>query len=111
MMPERWQRELRSLRSIQPLPDLWERAQQGRDREPPRGDRARRVTTVAVAVLVAVSATFGLIRAFRSGPTPHGFATHTGLYTDPRFGWSIQYLGGMQVGHFESAGMFTSDGI
>jgi len=66
---------------------------------------------VVVALAVVVAAAYGLVRAF--GPTPNrpGTALHAGTYLDRRFGWTIRYPKGIEVGHFQSIGLFTTDGI
>jgi hypothetical protein len=43
---------------------------------------------------------------------PGSVASHrAGRFTDPGFGWSIRYPAGMEVTHFQCAGMITSDGV
>src|SRR6266498_3218683 len=110
-MPERWQQEIQKLKTLEPPPGLWEQAVQGPRREPPRGDGKRRLATVVVALAVASAATYGLVRAFGLAPTRPGTERHAGRYVDPRFGWTIRIPKGMEVGHFQSEGMFSSDGI
>jgi hypothetical protein len=110
MMPERWQLELRKLKTLEPPAGLWEQAVQGPRRKPPRGEWAPRFAAALVALAVVGASTYGLVRAF--GPTAgHVVAgSQASRYVDPRFGWEIRYPRGMVAGHFESEGLFTSDG-
>jgi hypothetical protein len=108
---ERWQHELRKLKDVQPPGDLWDRITQGRRRQPQRARRTWRVIApLAAALAVAVVAsTLALIRPF--GPAPVQVARHGGQFTDPRFGWTIQYPKGVAVGSFNINGFATSDGV
>ncbi len=65
-MPERWEAELRRMRSVTPTADLWERAERGPSRPGPPGGPSRRGRTMAalVSVIVVLAAGFGLWRAF-----------------------------------------------
>src|SRR5260370_801911 len=50
-MPERWQQELRKLKSLEPPDGLWDRATLGARREPPRAHRTWRGTAPLAAPL------------------------------------------------------------
>jgi hypothetical protein len=114
-MAERWQRELRKLKTLEPPPGLWDRVMTGPRREPPRPRRTWRVIApAAAAVAVAVVAgTLALVRPSGPGPGNPGSVihAHAGRFTDPRFGWTIRYPAGMATGHFSSNGFATSDGV
>jgi len=109
-MPERWQRELRKISSLEPPPGLRDRALLGPRREPPRAHRTWRVITPIAAALaiVLVALTIGLVRAFGPGPG----VSAAGHFTDPRYGWSIRVPAGLQARHFHSGDVrVTSDGV
>jgi hypothetical protein len=84
-MPERWESELRRLRTVGPSSDVWERATQGpsRPQAPDRTGRDKRLLAGAVAVVVLIAAGLATWRAFAprgalippAGPseTPAGF--------------------------------------
>jgi hypothetical protein len=114
-MPERWQRELRKLKAMEPPAGLWDRAVAG-----PRGEplRARRTWSVlapiaAALAIVVVIGTFALIRAFGPAPIHPGAPAHrqVGRFVDPRFGWSIAVPKGLLARHFLSVGRVTTDGV
>ncbi len=115
-MPERWQHELRKLKSLEPPPGLWDRVVPGPRREPPRMRRTWHVLAPIAAVLavaVVVAGTFALVQAF--GPAAGRLASpaghRSGQFTDPRFGWSIRVPAGLRARHFLSTGRVTIDGV
>src|SRR5262245_17345503 len=114
-MPERWQHELRKLKSLEPPPGLWERAVHGPRREPPPMRRTWRVIAPLAAALavVVVAGTLGLVRAFSPAPSGPGWvANHrASRFTDPSYGWSIRVPAGLGARHFRSGDRFTSDGV
>lgn len=75
-MPERWEADVRRLRSVTPTPDLWERAERGPSRPdlPSGPGRSGRTIAALVSVVVVVAAGFGLWQAFgrTGGPAPVG---------------------------------------
>jgi len=100
-MPERWQQELRKLKSLEPPAGLWDRAVLGPRREPPRARRTWPVIApIAAALAVAVVAgTLGLVRAFGPpGSVAQGQATR---FVDPLFGWTIRIPAGLSASHFQ----------
>jgi hypothetical protein len=114
-MAERWQHELRKLKSLEPPPGLWDRAMAGPRGEPPRARRTWRVIAPIAAALavVVVAGTLGLVRALSPAPGGPGWvASHrVGRFTDPSYGWSIRVPAGLGARHFRSAGRVTSDGV
>jgi hypothetical protein len=114
-MPERWQHELRKLKTLEPPAGLWDRAMAGPRRKPPRARRTWRVIApVAAALAVAVVAgTLALVRAFSPAPGGPGFAAnhHAGHFTDPLYGWSIRVPAGLIAHHFLNPGRVTMDGV
>ncbi len=114
-MPERWQHELRKLKTLEPPPGLWDRAVLGPGREPPRRRTWRVIAPIAAALaVVVVAGTLGLVRAFSPAPgSPDWVANHrAGRLTDPGFGWSIRVPAGLGARHFRSGdGRVTSDGV
>jgi hypothetical protein len=110
-MPERWQRELRALRTVEPPVDLWDRVMLGPRRQPPAPHRAWRFAAPVAAALavVMIAGGLGLAGVFTSAPPLTGSAAG-GRFTDPRFGWTIDYPGGMRLAHFQSQGRLTTDG-
>jgi hypothetical protein len=114
-MPERWQHELRKLKSLEPPPGLWDRAVLGPRREPPRMRRTWQVIApIAAALAVAVVlGTLALVRAFSPAPGSSGpVASHrAGRFVDPSLGWSIQVPAGLTARHFRSTERFTTDGV
>ena len=115
-MPERWQHELRKLKSLEPPPGLRDRAVLGPRREPPRMRRTWRVIAPLAAALavVMVAGTLGLVGAFSSARgSPGWVANHRAArFTDPRYGWSIRVPAGLGARHFRSGDTrVTSDGI
>src|SRR6266699_672733 len=114
-MPERWQHELRKLKTLEPPPGLWDRAVLGPGREPPRRRTWRVIAPIAAALaVVVVAGTLGLVRAFSPAPgSPDWVANHrAGRLTDPGFGWSIRVPAGLGARHFRRGdGRVTSDGV
>jgi hypothetical protein len=114
-MPERWQQELRKLKSLEPPDGLWDRATLGPRREPPRMRRTWRVIAPIAAALavVVVAGTLGLVRVFGPAASRPGSAIQhqAGRFVDPQFGWTIRVPKGMRAGHFHSTVMAGSDGV
>jgi len=105
-MPERWQHELRKLKSLEPPPGLWDRAVLGPTRKPPRTRQPWHVIApiaAALAVAVVVVGTLALVQAF--GPAarrPGSVAGHwPGRFADPFFGWTIRIPAGLRARHFQ----------
>lgn len=115
-MPERWQQELRKLKSLEPPPGLWDRAVHGSAREPQRMRRTWQVmapVTAAVAVAVVV-ATLGLVKVLSPAPGRPGLVPshRAGRVTDPAYGWSIRVPAGLEASHFVNSDLrITSDGV
>jgi len=105
-MPERWQQELRKLKSLEPPPGLWDRAMQGPRRpwrRPVRAHKTWSAIAAALAVAVVVVGTFGLVRVFgpapgRPGSIAKGQVTR---FVDPNFGWTIRIPAGLRARHFQ----------
>ena len=115
-MPERWQRELRKLTSLEPPPGLWDRAVLGPRPEAGRTRRTWRVIAPIAAALavVVVAGTLGLVKAFSPAPSgPSWVANHRAdHFTDPKYGWSIRVPAGLKASHFRSGDIrVTSDGV
>jgi hypothetical protein len=114
-MPERWQRELRKLKAIEPPAGLWDRAVAGPRGEAPRVRRTWPVIApLAAALAIAlVTGTFALIRA--SGPAlvrpSSPVPGQAGRFVDPQLGWSIAVPKGLRARHFVSVGRVTSEGV
>jgi hypothetical protein len=105
-MPERWQHELRKLKSLEPPAGLWDRVRRGPRREPLRMRRTWRVIApiaAALAVAVVVVGTLDLVQAFGPAPgSPGRVAGHrAGRFVDPLFGWSIRVPAGLRARHFQ----------
>lgn len=105
-MPERWQQELRKLKSLDPPAGLWDRALRGPRREPPAANRRwQALAPIAAALAVAgvVIGTLALVQAF--GPaarSPRSVVNHgAGRFTDPVFGWTIRVPAGLRARHFQ----------
>jgi hypothetical protein len=102
-MPERWQHELRKLKTLEPPPGLWERAVLGPRRERPRMRRTWQVIApiaAALAVAAVVVGTLALVQAFGPAARRPG-SVITGRFTDPFFGWTIRVPAGLMASHFE----------
>ncbi|MHB1432209.1 MAG: hypothetical protein ACYCVZ_08865 [Streptosporangiaceae bacterium] len=114
-MTERWRRELRNLRTLEPPPDLWDRARSGPRRGHVRARRPVRVFgPVAAALAIAlVAGTLLWIQPPTSGRGSQGSAlsTRAGHFTDPRFGWTIRYPAGLLAAHFGGNGFVDYDGV
>lgn len=114
-MPERWQHELRKLKTLEPPTGLWDRAMAGPRRQPPRARRTWRVVApVAAALAVAVVAgTFALVRAFSPSPVRPSSPAHRQAvrFVDPHLGWTIRVPNGLRARHFLSPGRVTMDGV
>ncbi len=83
--------------------------------EPSVGGRrlsfVRSGAAIALAGMLAVALSACGQGASQTSP-PGSVASHrAGRFTDPGFGWSIRYPAGMEVTHFQCAGMITSDGV
>lgn len=105
-MPERWQQELRKLKTLEPPAGLWDRARRGPRREPPRSPRAWQVAApiaAALAVTVVVVGTLAVVRAFGPPARPPGSVVNhrAGRFTDPVFGWTIRVPAGLRARHFQ----------
>jgi hypothetical protein len=110
-MPERWQQEIAKIKTLEPSAGLWELALQGPRRKPPRGDGTRRLTTVLVVLAFVAAGAYALVRVVGPSGERLGASVESGVYVDPRFGWTIRYPKGLEVEHFQDEGMFTSEGI
>jgi hypothetical protein len=112
-MPERWQQELRKLKSLEPPAGLWDQVMRGPRREPPRAHRTwQAVAPIAAALAVAVVVgALALVRPFGPSSIRPGSPAHATRFADPQFGWTIGVPRGLQVGHFHSTGMSGSDGV
>jgi hypothetical protein len=114
-MPERWQHELRKVRTLEPPAGLWDRVMAGPRRQPPRAPRTWRVIAPIAAALavVLVAGTLALVRAFsptRGSPGPvTGY--WPGRFVDPHLGWTIRVPAGLFARHFLSPGRVTMDGV
>lgn len=119
-MTERWQRELRNLGTLDPPPDLWDRAssrvrvQRARDQR----TRARRPLRVVgpVTAALAIALVAGMLVLIRSPGAGRGsqgsvLSTRAGHFTDPRFGWTVRYPAGMAVAHFSGSSFVDYDGV
>jgi hypothetical protein len=115
-MPERWQQELRKLKSLDMPAGLRDRALRGPRREPPAANRrwqAIAPIAAALAVAVVVIGTLALVRAFGPAARQPGSPAQgkAGEFVDPGSGWTIRYPAGMQAAHFHSEGRVTIDGV
>ena len=114
-MPERWQQELRKLKSLEPPAGLWDQVMRGPRREPPRAHRTwQAIAPIAAALAVAVVVgTLALVRSFGPSAIRPGSPAQrqAGRFVDPQFGWSVGVPKGLQVGHFHSTGTSGSDGV
>ena len=86
-MPERWERELRRIRSVEPSDGLWERAEAGPTgpERPSSPDRRGRLVAAVVSIAVIVAAGSGLWIAFghTSATAPGGGASSGSTLTPP----------------------------
>ena len=118
-MPERWQRELRKLKAMEPPAGLWDRAVDGSrsepQAEPPRERRTWQVIAPIAAALavVLVAGTFALLRALGPSPVRPSSPAHrqAGRFVDPQFGWTITVPNRLRARHFLDAGRVTSEGV
>src|SRR5258708_16385211 len=103
-VPERWQRELRKLRALEPPAGLWDRAMAGPRGEPPRVRRTWRVIAPIAAALavVVVAGTLALVRAFGPSPVRPSSPAHRQAvrFVDRHLGWTIRVPPGLRARHF-----------
>jgi hypothetical protein len=107
-MPERWQQELRKLKSLHLPAGLWDQVLRGPRREPPRVHRrwqAIAPIAAALAVAVVVIGTLALVQAFGPAARRPGSMVNyrPGRFADPVFGWTIRVPAGLRMRHFQSA--------
>jgi hypothetical protein len=112
-MPERWRRDLDRLSDVEPSPGLWERALAGPQPQASNHRVSSRVGVMTVALVAVAVAGYGLWYGLGTlGRQPAGSGRDEWKqYRNPRFGWTVKYPARMLSEHFESRGLFTSDGI
>ena len=116
-MTERWLRELGRLRQVDMPAGLWERAatsagDRASGRSIPHRAGSRR-TWSAIAAAVAIALIAGAVILVRgiSGTGGRLPGENGGVYTDPKFGWTVRYRAGLLVQHFTAEFRWPLDGI